>query len=557
MKWIRTAGQIGQAVKNVARLRQITAVFAKHGFVDLVDRMNLGKFLPRRAKAFAESQADRSTAERLRLSFEELGPTFVKLGQLLSTRPDLLSENYIDEFTKLQDNVLPLPFELVRDVVERELGRTLEVAYASFDPKPLAAASIGQVHAAVLNTGEQVVVKVQRPEIEKLIDTDVSILSFLASLLEKYVPETRVVGPKTIVNEFFRTLSFETDFVIEASNMTKMAENLRSIPEIVIPKVYKELSTHKILTLERFEGVRLNDLKALEAAGVDRKHIVSVGVRGFFKSVFIDGLFHGDLHGGNLFVLPGNRLGIIDFGIVGRLSEGSRGQLANMVMSLMTEDFENLCYQYAELGASGHSIDFDGFEREVRNTLAPYLGLSLEELNAGKVLIEATRIAVKYNIKVPGDWMIVFKAILTIEGMGRTLDPKFDMLATGQELVGDLVRNQYSPERITKDLVWIAKDAAALLKVLPRQIRWMLRKFNSNDFAFEIKSPELDDIRRQLDLNGRRMSLSVLAAGLFIASSLALQSSAGDRLWDYPLFAVIYLAAGSFMLIRLFFRSFK
>ena len=395
MKWIRTAGQIGQAVKNVQRLRQITSVFAKHGFVDLVDRMNLSKFLPSRIKAFAESQADLSTAERLRLSFEELGPTFVKLGQLLSTRPDLLPENYVEEFTKLQDNVLPLPFDIVKEVVERELGRKLEEAYASFDPKPLAAASIGQVHEAILHSGERVVVKVQRPEIEKLIDTDISILSFLAGLLEKYVPETRVVGPRVIVNEFCRTLSFETDFVIEASNMTKMAENLSSIPDIVIPKVFKLLSSHKVLTLEKLEGIRVNDLKALDAAGVDRKQIVTLGARGFFKSVFIDGLFHGDLHGGNLFILPGNRLGIIDFGIVGRLSEASRGQLANMVMSLMTEDFENLCYQYAELGASGHSIDFDGFEREVRNTLAPYLGLSLDELNAGKILIEATRIAVK------------------------------------------------------------------------------------------------------------------------------------------------------------------
>ncbi|MCM2322686.1 MAG: AarF/UbiB family protein, partial [Oligoflexia bacterium] len=470
MQLLRTGRQLGQAVKNVQRLKQILGVLARHGFADIVDRMSLGKFLPGRLAAFAEAQADKTVPERLRESFEELGPTFVKLGQLISTRPDIFPEAYIDEFVKLQDNVQLLPFSAVKAVVERELGRKLEEAYASFSEAPLAAASIGQVHEAVLLTGEKVVVKVQRPEIERIIDTDVSLLAFLASLLEKYIPETRVVGPRTIVDEFFRTLSYELDFVVEANNMGKMAENMKSFPEIVIPRVFKALSTHRVLTLERLEGIRVNDLKAMDAAGIDRKHIVDVGARAFFKSVMVDGLFHGDLHGGNLFVLPGNRLGIIDFGIVGRLSQRSRDQLATMVMSLLTEDYENLCYQYADLGAAGPSIDFDGFQREVRNTLSPYIGLALGELNIGRILIEATKIATKYSIKVPGDWMIVFKAILTLEGMGRTLDPNFDMISAGEELVRELVKEQYSPQRLTKELMWVSKDLAALLQVLPRQL---------------------------------------------------------------------------------------
>lgn len=557
MRWIQRGMQLGQAVKNVQRLRQIIGVFAKHGFVDVVDRMNLGKFLPSRLAAYAESQAEKTIQERLRLAFEELGPTFVKLGQLLSTRPDLLPEAFIEEFTKLQDNVQPLSFEVVRVIVERELKKKLEDAYSSFDPEPVGAASIGQVHIATLNTGEQVVVKVQRPEIDRIIDTDVSLLAFLAGLLEKYVPETRVISPKTIVNEFFRTLSFELDFVVEANNMSKMAENMAAMPEIVIPKVYRALSTDKVLTLERLEGIRVNDLKALEAAGIDRKRVVEVGARAFFKSVMIDGLFHGDLHGGNLFILPGNRLGIIDFGIVGRLSQKSRDQLATMLMALLTEDYEKLCYQYAELGTAGPSIDFDGFQREVRNTLAPYMGLSLSDLNAGKILIEATKIAAQYRIQVPGDWMIVFKAILTIEGMGRTLDPGFDLLSMGQELAKDLVKNQYSPQRLSKDFLWVAKDVAELMQVLPRQIRWMFRKFNSNDFAIEIKSQELQDIRKQLDLNGRRQSLTILVVGLFLSGTLALQHPTGRMIGDFPVIAVVFIAGGAFFLLGLLFRALR
>lgn len=554
MRWIRTGRQLGQAVKNVQRLRQILGTFSRYGFVDVVERMSLGRFLPSRLAAFAESQAERSTQERLRLAFEDLGPAFVKLGQLLSTRPDLLPEHYIEEFTKLQDNVQPLSFERVKAQVERELGRKLEDAFASFDPQPLAAASIGQVHEARLASGDKVVVKIQRPEIEKLIENDVSLLAFLAGLLERYVPETRVIGPRTVVDEFFKTLSYELDFVVEANNMAKMSENMRVFPEVVIPRVYKSLSTRRVLTLEKLEGVRVNDLKALDAAGVDRKKIVELGARAFFKSVMIDGLFHGDLHGGNLFILPGDRLGIIDFGIVGRLSQRSRDQLANMVMSLLTEDYENLCYQYAELGAADASIDFEAFQREVRNTLSPYVGLALADLNIGRILIEATKIATHYNIKVPGDWMIVFKGILTLEGMGRTLDPEFDLMKASEPLVRDLVKDQYSPQRLTKDFLWVAKDVATLMQTLPRQIRWMFRKLNSNDFAFEIKSPDIREIGQQIDRSGRKVSLSLVISGLLMAGSLSLNHVGGQRVGDYPLLSVILYVSGGVLIFRLFFR---
>ncbi len=553
MKWIKTGRQLGQAVKNVQRLRQILSVFAKYGFGDLVDRMDLGKFLPGRLGAFAESQADKTTPERLRLAFEELGPTFVKFGQLLSTRSDLLPEPFIEEFIRLQDHVQPLSFDVVRKVVEEELKQKIELAFSEFNSVPLAAASIGQVHEARLLSGERVVVKVQRPEIEKIIDTDVSLLAFLAGLLEKYVPETRIVGPTTIVEEFFKTLAFELDFVVEANNIKKIAENTRNIPEIVLPTVYKSLSTHKILTLEKFEGIRVNDLEALDRAGIDRKKIVELGAKTFFKWVMIDGLFHGDLHGGNLFVLPGNRLGIIDFGIVGRLSQKSRDQLANMVMALLTEDYENLCYEYAELGAAEASIDFEGFQREVRNALSPYMGMSLAEMNIGRILIEATQIATRFNIKVPGDWMMVFKAILTIEGMGRTLDPEFDLLSIGQDLVKDLAKNQYSVQRISKDLIWLLRDVSQLMKILPRQIRLMFRKFNSNNFAFEIKIPELQAIQNQLDINGKRMALGMMAAGLFVASSISQMVPGGRIVLGYPLFSIIYCFTGLLLLFSVLF----
>lgn len=553
MDWIATGRQLGAAVKNVQRLRQILAVFAKHGFADVVQRMNLGRYLPKRLISIADSLGDLTTAERLRLSFEELGPTFIKLGQLFSTRPDLFGPEFIDEFVKLQDNVQPLGFSVVKKVVESELNKTIPQAFASFNESPLAAASIAQVHEATLKTGETVVVKVQRPEIEKIIRTDVSLLEFLAGLLEKYVPESKVIGPRVVVDEFFRTLSYELDFIVEANNIIKISENMKVLPDIIIPKVYKNYSTHRVLTLEKLVGVRLTDQEGLTRLGINKKKIVEIGSRAFFRSVMSDGLFHGDLHGGNLFVLPGDKLGIVDFGIVGRLSQKSRDQLVNMVMSLLTEDYENLCYQYAELGSADASIDFEAFQREVRNTLSPYVGLSIADLNVGRILIEATKVAAKYRIKVPGDWMIVFKAILTIEGMARKLDPQFDLLTSGQDLIKDLMKNQYSMQRVTKDLIWVAKDLTALFQILPRQLRWMFKKFNSNDFVFEIKSPDFREIKEQLDQNSKRIGFSVLSAGLLIASSISHQVSRQSGS-DFSILTLGYLVAGILLGARILFK---
>lgn len=551
MQWISTGRRLGQAVKNAQRLQQIIRVFARHGFADVLNRMNLEKYFPsKRLTRHTTGDPTQSTQERLKCCFEELGPTFVKLGQVLSSRSDLIPEEFTEEFTKLQDNVQPLPYETVKQVLESELGRKLTETFAHFSETPLAAASIGQVHEATLPTGEKVVVKIQRPGIDKIIATDVSLLAFLARLLERYIPESRIFRPTTIVDEFFKTLAQELDFIIEANNMSKIAEYMIAIPEIVIPKVYKNLSTSKVLTLEKFDGIRVNDLKALEAAGVDRKFVVKVGARAFFKSILIDGLFHGDLHGGNLFVLPGNRLGLIDFGIVGRLSQKSRDQLANMMMALVTEDYETLCYQYAELGAAGASVDLEGFQREIRHALSPYMGLSLKEINAGKILIETTKIAAHYNIQVPGDWMTVFKAIYTIEGMGRALDPDFDLIATSEELVKELIKNQYSVQRISKDFLWAAKDIASLLQVLPRQIRWMFRKFNSNDFAFEITVPELKALRRQTEINGRRAAIATLAGSFAVAGSLALNHAGEHEIAGLPAAAVVFFGLAAVLAIR-------
>ncbi len=416
--------------------------------------------------------------------------------------------------------------------------------------QPLASASIAQVHEATLPDGSRVVLKIQRPEIRRMVETDISILSFLAKLLERYVPETRIIGPTNVVDEFFRTISLELDFHIEANNVVKIAKNMAVLDDIVVPKVFREFSTSRLLVLERLHGIKFNDRRGLELSGIDKHAIVLAGARAFFRSIMIDGLFHGDLHGGNLFLLPGNKIGMIDFGIVGRLSQRSRDQLANMFVALITEDYENLCFQYAELGAMDASIDFDAFQRDIQNTLSPYLGLNLSEVNSGRVFIEATKTATRYNIKVPSEWMLVFRALLTLEGLGRSLDPQFDMLAVAQELAKDLVRTQFSPKRFQKDLLWIAKDTGALLKILPRQLRWMIRKFNRNDFALEIRSTDIQGLSERVEKGSRRIAAALVAVGFCIAWAISLPTFLQTAISDFPAPTLIGLGVAVLFLIR-------
>ncbi|MBI3555804.1 MAG: AarF/ABC1/UbiB kinase family protein [Deltaproteobacteria bacterium] len=561
MQLFRTGKQVTTAVKNVARLRTILGTFGRHGLQDFTVRMGLEQFMPSTARA--EGVDKLTVPERLRMAFEALGPAFVKLGQLLSNRPDMLPDDFIEEFMKLQDKVEPLPFEVIQIQVEKELGGKLTDLFAMFSQQPLASASIGQVHEATLHTGEEVVVKVQRPDIDKTIRADVSILRFLATMMEKYLPETRVVSPVQMVEEFFAVLSYELDFVVEANTTMKVAENFRDNKRVVVPRVYRRLTTQRVLTLQRLRGAKITDAAALQSMGVSPSALVDIGARAFFKMVMQDGLFHGDLHGGNLFAMRDpesgeSQLGIIDFGIVGRLSNKARDTFSRLLLALVMEDYETLCYEYAELGSVGTGIDFESFQREVRNSLAPYMGLSLKDMNIGVVLINSTKIAGRYNIKIPGDWMIVFKAIFTMEGMGRQLDPDFDLLAIGNDLVKVVLKDRYSVQRMGKDFAWVARDLNALLQVMPRQIRWMFRKFNSNDFAFELKFKETEVIRRQMERSGRGIGMSIVSAGFFISAALSLQMQTDHLIWKYyPVPSLVFFFLGMFGFLGVAFKTWK
>ncbi len=460
-----------------------------------------------------------TAAERLRMSFEELGPSFVKFGQLLATRPDLVPQQFVDEFKKLHDQVQGVPFTAIEGVLREQFGVDTGSVFKEIDPVPLAAASIAQVHRAVMRDGSAVVVKVQRPGIREVIEDDLNILYFVADLLQKYVPETRIFNPNGIVDEFFKTLELETNFVVEANNIRRFIENFKNEPQIKIPRVYEEFSGPKVLVLEAINGIPLSQQRALEQEGVDRAQVMRTGMGCYLKMVFRDGLFHGDLHAGNLFIMPNNQLGLVDFGIVGRLNRRTQTAIANMFVALYAEDYERLAYEYVELAPYAEEVDVDDFGKDLQDLLAPYFGLTLKNVNVGRLLMESTTIAAKHGLTLPTELMLFFKSIVTVEGMGSMVMKDFDLLTYALEFASELVKARYEPKRVREDIQVMMRDSASLLMALPRQLRQLTRKLNDPGFAVRLQMQEMDDLQRAVETSSNIIFLGLVIGSLILGAS--------------------------------------
>jgi ubiquinone biosynthesis protein len=549
MRFFATATNISQAFKNAGRVREILTVLVTNGFADLLHRMKLGRFIPSR---YAENPVYKElpTHERLRRSFEELGPTFVKLGQLLATRPDLIPENYVAEFQKLQDDVAGVSFAEIKKFVESELRRPVEEIFVEFGEVPLAAASIAQVHAATLKNGERVAVKVQRPGIERIIQNDVSILRGFAILLEKYVPESRIFNPVGLVEEFFHSTIFELDFLVEANNIRRIKKNLADFAKVSIPKVYGECSTARLLVLERFEGIRFSDRKKIEEMGINPDDVVRIGSDVFFHMVMHDGLFHGDLHAGNLFIFKDGGIGIIDFGIVGRLSLRVRDSVLSMFISLVEEDFETLATEYVLLCQSTGNIDIGQLQKDLMDTISPYIGMPLGSVNVGQLLLRSTAIATRNHLQVPRELMLLFRAMLTIEGLGNALNPSFDMLEVGVRLARQTISTRYSKERVLRDLLIVGRDVESLIQTTPRLLKRFFREWSRDEFSFKTRNKDVAALAGSVKGLSLSLVACTLAMGLFATGITFLFLDRGPVIADVSLWGVLALTGAFLVLLR-------
>lgn len=552
MKILTAGRQIGRTIKNVGRLKTIVAVFAKHGFYNILEQINLGRFIIERLTSRSDLEK-LSQAERLRMSFEELGPTFVKLGQLLASRPDLVPEEYVNEFAKLHATVSPLPFSIIEQVLKEEFGQKYNDYFEQIDPIPLGSASIAQVHKAQLKTGESVVIKVQRPGLPQIIQEDLNVLYLVAELLVAYIPETRAFNPVGIVDEYFKTIFLETNFTIEANNIRRFAQNFSNTPEVKIPEVFFNLTTERVLTMEALEGIPLSHSIALHQPGVISDKIMKIGLHSYFKMVFIDGLFHGDLHAGNFFIYPDNRIGLIDFGVVGRLNSKTQKAIAHMLLALSKEDYEQLAYEYIDLAPFNEKINSDQFAKELRDLVAPYFGLTLKNVNMGRILLQSSAIAAKNHLQLPTELMLFFKSLVSIEGLGKKIKNDFDFLAEATDFAATLFKVQYDPQKVMNEFIHVAKDSSNLLASLPRQLQYMLRRINSPNFKVALQIEEIHELRRTIEGSFNLTFLGLIISTLILSSSYIYVHEVNRASTETLSMSFVgFIAAGSLAVIAFF-----
>ncbi|RJQ46685.1 MAG: AarF/ABC1/UbiB kinase family protein [Nitrospiraceae bacterium] len=548
-----------QTYKNLKRIRHIVNVFLRHGFGQFIEQANLQRFLPlsKRLKFFRrwESVEKHTIPERLRMAFSELGPSFIKLAQILSSRPDLITAEYADEFKKLQDKVPPFPSEKAVQIIESELELNLEDIFLDFQEIPVAAASIAQVHHATLCSGEKIIVKVQRPDIRQIIQDDITILGAIARLMVKYIPESKLFDPEGIVNEFSRAVRKELDFITEAKNAQRFKRNFTGIDEVCIPTVYSHLLSEKVLVMERLEGVRIDNIPAIDALGIDRRELAQKGVNVYFKMIFEDGFFHADPHPGNIFVLQDGRIGIMDFGIVGWLTPDLMENIARAFLALYNRKFDDLIDQYIDLGLVSSDIDLEEFKRDLKadlvEILEPLYDATISEVNFPEYLDLMTHLVIKHGLKIPSELTLINKTILILDNIGRQLDPKFNAVTAAAPYATKLIKKRFSPQNIFDRARESLTDMSRILIDTPKQVNRLLRKSLRDEVGIHINPIGMDKLIKDIDRSSNRLAFSIVVAAIIVGSSVLIHSDIGGRVLGMPVIGAAGFLVAFLLGIRL------
>jgi ubiquinone biosynthesis protein len=504
---------IPQLARHANRVREIVTILGKYGLADWVSRLDLdfAKWLHRGATG--RKLADLTTEVRVRLVLTELGTTFIKLGQMLSTRPDLVGSKVAQELSKLQDDAPADPPAVVRATLEAELGKPLGELFAEFDETPLASASVGQVHRACLPGGQLVAVKVQHPGIESKVRTDLEILLTLADLAEKHLTEARQYQPRATAAEFQRTLLRELNFSREERNLRLFRRHFADDPTVRFPAPYADLSTSRVLTMEYLEGVKLSDTRQLEQLGLDLNEIARRGATVFLEMIFRDGFYHADPHPGNLLFLPGGVIGMLDCGMVGRLDEGLREEIEDLLLAIVSRDGPRLTDLIVRIGSVPAELDRAGLGSDLTDFLAYYGHQPLDRFDLSGALTEMTEIIRRYQIVLPPGLALLLKVLVMLEGTARLLNPRFNLIELMQPYQHKLLVRRLSPQRHLQKLRRVYQEWEALGAVLPQGLRDVLRQLQSGTFTVHQE-------HKGLEPSVNRLVLGMLTSSLFLGSAL-------------------------------------
>jgi len=534
--------------RQLNRYRQIAEVMARHGFGAVISELGLeGTIsLPMRLlRREPRPVTRRSAAIHLRLALEELGPTFIKIGQIASTRPELMPRAFINELSKLQDDVPPSPWEEVQPLIEEELGAPIQEVFLAFDPTPIASASLAMVYAALLPDRTNVIVKVQRPNIEKVIETDLAIIRDVARQASDRIPATRVYDPSGLAEEFGSALRGELDYEREGRNADRLRENFETEEYLYIPTVYWEYTTQRIMVQERIEGIKTDDIERLDREGYDRDEIAMHAARFVIKEILEDGFFHADPHPGNLFILPGNRIGLMDFGTVGYLDDSDRTKLIRLYTAVIRFDVEAIVEQLIHMRIAGPSVDEVGLQQDLRRLLRKYYGLPLKQIAVDKLLSEIQPIIYEYHLQIPSDYWLLLKTMVLMEAVGKRLAPDFDIFAVSGPYVGRFLVKLALPTTWGPGLLRDAGGWIDLVTGFPRQSRRILGQLERGNLELRVDVPTIYESTRQMNRMANRVILAILVGALTIGLSLLIPSL--DLTWPWGL--VTWLLVMGFLVI--------
>lgn len=550
------------AARDLGRLNEIAGVLVRHGFGDTVRRLGLADALERAGHALhRDHAADLARLEppvQTRLAIEELGPTFVKLGQILAGRADLFGPDWIAEFARLHSHVPAVPLDDLRTQLREDLGGEPEAVFERFDVEPLAAASIAQVHRARTKAGDEVIVKIRRPGIREIIEADLRLLDRLAAVAESEMPALQPYRPRQLVRELARSLQRELDLAAECHNAERIAGNLAVLPHVLIPKVHWE-HTHERINVQAFiDGIPGSDLERVSAEGLDRLLLARRGAQAVLKMIVEDGFFHADPHPGNVFYLQGNRIAFIDFGMVGRLSARRREELLQLLLGLVEREPQAVADVLLDWTGDGHGANLALLEGEIEAFVDQYHGTPLADLHLGQMLADVTTILRQHRLALPSDLALLIKAFISLEGMGRGLDPGFHMASEALPILRQVVRARYQPKALGQRAWQTLRRGLAVAEQIPHDISHALRNLRRGRMQLHIELAHLKRVGDQLDRAANRLSLALVIAALIIGSSIVMTVSGGPTLFGLPAFGFLGFCGavlGGVWLVRSIWRS--